>query len=95
MFDELKKYWKELDTTQKIMAILILPLTIPLGILYGLFLIFWNKYGLAFIIAVILASTMSDQSDSETWEQAQALALLISFILLVRKALKDDKKNET
>ncbi len=95
MFDELKKYWKELDTTQKIMVILILPLTIPLGILYGLFLIFWNKYGLAFIIAVILASTFSDQSDSETWEQAQALALLISFILLVRKALKDDKKNET
>jgi hypothetical protein len=95
MFDELKKYWKELDTTQKIMVILILPLTIPLGILYGLFLIFWNKYGLAFIIAVILAGTFSDQSDSETWEQAQALALLISFILLVRKAIKNDKKNET
>jgi hypothetical protein len=90
MFKELKQTWNELDTTQKIIAVLLLPLVIPIGIIYGLFLIFWNKYGLAFICAVIIAG--ENDSGEEAWEKGQALALLIGLILLIRRAYKESKK---
>ena len=90
MFKELKQTWSELDTTQKIMAVLLLPLVIPIGIIYGLFLVFWNKYGLAFICAVIIAG--ENESADSAWQQGQALVLLIGLILLIRRAYKESKK---
>ena len=90
MFKELKQTWSELDTTQKIIAVLLLPLVIPIGIIYGLFLVFWNKYGLAFICAVIIAG--ENESADSAWQQGQALALLIGLILLIRRAYKESKK---
>lgn len=90
MFKELKQIWSELDTIQKIIFIILLPLTIPLGITYGLFLVFWNKYGLAFICAVIIAG--ENESADSAWQRGQALALLIGLILLIRRAYRESKK---
>jgi hypothetical protein len=91
VFDELKKLWYELDFTQRIWAILLLPFSLGLGIICGLFLIFWNKYGLVFSVGVILILLTSEENPSEIMEQAQALALLISIIFLIRRVYKKSK----
>lgn len=92
MFKELKEYWAELDKLERLMVMIFLPLTIPLGIAYGLFLVFWNKYGLAFICG--LAIIKENDNPDVVWEKAQALAALIGFLLLIVRAYKETKKEK-
>jgi hypothetical protein len=90
MFKELKQLWKEIDTIQKILFIIFLPLGIIAGIIYGLWLIFWNKYGLAFICAAALLQ--STDTPEEGWQRGQAAAMLVGLVLLIVKAIKDRNK---
>lgn len=93
MLEELKGFWKESKGWEKLLIIILLPFSILTAIAYGLWLMFWNKYGLAFICALaILGSANEEPATAEVWEKAQAMAMLVGLVLLAVRAYKKSKK---
>lgn len=97
MYKEIKEDWKKASKTEKIVTILTLPITLPLGfaiaIAYTGIKVLWNKYGIAFLCALVLTSYYSDDTAFEViWQEAQVWAFLIGIVLLIRRAYKELKK---
>ena len=92
MFSELNKLWKESDFIQRLLIIVLLPLSISLGIIYGLFLIFWNKYALAIGCALLLMELGDIDNEVEAIQTGQSLAFLIGIIFLIIRFYKKSKK---
>jgi hypothetical protein len=92
MLNELKQLWKETDTIQKIMMVVFLPIGIVVGIIYGLWLIFWNVYGITFICGMVLLQ--STDTPEEGWQRGQAVGTLVGLILLIIRAVKSNNKKE-
>jgi len=92
MFSELNKLWKESDFIQKLLIIGLLPISISIGIVYGLFLIFWNRYALAIGCALLLMELGDVDNEVEAIQTGQSLAFLIGIIFLIIRFYKKSKK---
>ena len=93
LINALKDDWKGFSKTEKFWFIILSPVLLMISLVYGLWLLFWSKYGVAFIVAVLLVSYYGEsQSPDETWQEAQSWALLIGFIMIIVQVYK--KRNE-
>ena len=84
LFSALKEDWNAFNRTEKIWCLILSPLILTIGICYGLWLLFWNKYGIAFMIAIYMTSVYGEtKSNDVIWAEAQNWSLLIAAIMFV------------
>ncbi len=88
-FKELKQQWNNFNKTEKIWAICLLPISIPFGIVYGLLLLFWNKFGIVFLCGIGVILLDDTKTPEELYQEAQIWAFIVGIILLIRKAIKN------
>lgn len=84
LFSALREDWKSFNHTEKIWYLIFLPFLLVIGVCYGLWLLFWNKYGIAFMIAIYLTSVYGETKSSDIiWIEAQNWSLLIAAIMFI------------
>ena len=89
LVNALKEDWNGFSKTEKFWYILFLPLILVFGLIYGLWLLFWSKYGIAFICAIFLASLYGESKNpDEVWQEAQTWSLLVGFVMIIVQAVR-------
>ena len=93
LINALKEDWFGFSKTEKFWYVVFFPVLLVMGLVYGIWLLFWSKYGIAFVLAVFLASYYGESKmPNQVWEEAQSWSLLIGLIMIVIQAYKKRKE---